>query len=234
MVAVACRLLRQRRFDQLEALGDAPLAVREAEPAFDQPLGCDQLRQPLVRVARGARQVIGLELKRLVEAPGELVVGALQQKRAVGEPGREASPEGLRPPGRNRSAFDRPVPPQPIEHHRAATLRRVAAAGRAQIAQPGKAVELGEPVFAGALVPPGRVPALAGLSRANDLAAEVVEARGQRLATPGNARYEIERPVPQWRRLTLCLSPGQATAEPPQGTEKALRGLLVPRAHGIG
>ena len=77
---------------------DAPLTLREAESAFDQPPARDQLRQPFVRVARVARQVAGLELKRLMEAPGELVVCALQQKRAVREPGREPPPEGLGAP----------------------------------------------------------------------------------------------------------------------------------------
>ena len=95
-------------------------------------------------------------------------------------------------------------------------------------------MQLREPIFAGALVAPGCVAALADLGGADNLAAEVVEARGQCFAAPGNPRHEIDGPVQELRYLVGCSPPGRTTAQPPQGTEKALRGLLVPGAHGIG
>ena len=133
-----------------------------------------------------------------MEAPGERVVRAFQQKRAVGEPDREAPTQGLGPPGRDHGVLDRPVALQPVEHHGAAALRRIGRARRAQIPQPGKALKLGEPVFAGAPVPPWRLILLADVAGADDLPAEVVDPCGQRLAAPGNARYQVGRPVQEF------------------------------------
>ena len=95
-------------------------------------------------------------------------------------------------------------------------------------------MELAQPVITGLPMTPGRLAGLADLGGADNLAAEVEEARRQCLAAPGNPRHEIDRPVQELRYLVGCSPPGRTTAQPPQGTEKALRGLLVPGAHGIG
>ena len=133
MAPVAQHLLNQRRFEELEALSDAALAVGKAKPCLDQSPAGDQVRQPLGPIARRARQVVGLELERPVKALGELVVGALQQELAVGEPGGEAPRKRLRPPRQCR-ACNRAMLLQPVEHQRAGALRCLGGACRAQVA----------------------------------------------------------------------------------------------------
>ena len=232
VASVAQYLSRQRRFEELETLGDAALALGQAQPALDQSPVRDQLRQSLRCIARRARQVVGLELEPLAKAPGEFIVGALQQKLAVSEPGREALPKRLGPPHRSRRALNRAMLPQPVEHHRAAALRRPDAARCAQVAQPGEAVKIGEPEFTGGPVTPRRVAALSDLFGVHRLTAEFIEASGQVLAAAGDARHEINRPVQQLRHLAACTAPESMPTEPSQGAGKAAQGSLAPRTHG--
>ena len=163
-------------------------------PVSINPLQAISCASPSVPLRAGARQVVGLEPKRHVKALGELVVGALQQELAVGEPGGEAPSEGLRPP-RRRRVCDRAMLLQPVEHQRAGALRCLGGAHGTQVAQPGEAVELAEPVVAGSLVTPGRFTALADLAGADPLAAELIVTGDHRFAAPGHPRHEIDRQV---------------------------------------